>query len=217
MTNPAPEPDAPPFGPSADAPFEAPPAGSGAPGPNPEARIAELEALVEKLKNEKLLAVAEAENAGKRAEKRIADNAKYAVSNIARALLHVADNLGRALLAAPPGSRAANETLKNLATGVELTEKELETVLENQGVRRMNVINQPFDANLHNAIQEVENPAVPNGTIVQVFQDGYMIHERLLRPAMVVVSKGGPRRDAGAPGNASGPSGASPTGVNTTI
>ncbi|MSO72134.1 MAG: nucleotide exchange factor GrpE [Rhodospirillaceae bacterium] len=212
MTNPAPEPDAPPSGPAADAPFEAPAAGSDTPGPNPQARIAELEALVEILKNEKLLALAEAENAGKRADKRIADNAKYAVSNIARALLHVADNLGRALLAAPPDSRTANETLKNLATGVELTEKELETVLENQGVRRMNVINQLFDANLHNAIQEVENATVSNGTIVQVFQDGYMIHDRLLRPAMVVVSKGGPRREASAPGNAGGAS-----GVNTTI
>ena len=98
--------------------------------------------------------------------------------------------MGRALLAAPPDSRAANETLRNLATGVELTEKELGTVLENQGVRKINVLNQPFDANYHNAIQEVDNPTVPSGTVVQVFQDGYMIHDRLLRPAMVVVSKG---------------------------
>ena len=74
----------------------------------------------------------------------------------------------------------------------------------------MNVLNQPFDANFHNAIQEVENPGVPAGTVVQVFQDGYMIHERLLRPAMVVVSKGGPKRDAGtAPA-------ADSSGVNTT-
>jgi molecular chaperone GrpE len=177
---------------------------------NAEARIAELEALVERLKSEKLLALAEAENAGKRADKRIADNAKYAVSNIAKALLQVADNLGRALLAAPPEARSSNETLKNLATGVELTSKELETVLENQGVRRMNALNQPFDANFHNAIQEVENTSVPSGTVVQVFQEGYMIHDRLLRPAMVVVSRGGPKRETGAAANGA-------SGVNTTI
>ena len=162
------------------------------------ARIAELEALVETLKSEKLLALAEAENAGKRADRRISDNAKYAVSNIAKALLQVADNLSRALLAAPPETRAGHDGLKNLATGVELTERELLGVLENQGVRKMGALNQPFDANFHNAIQEVENKDVPAGTVVQVFQDGYMIHDRLLRPAMVVVSKGGPKREAGA-------------------
>ena len=164
--------------------------------PNPHQRIAELEAQIETLKSERLLALAEAENAAKRADKRISDNAKYAVANIAKALVQVADNLGRALLAAPAETRAGNDTLKNLATGVELTEKELMTVLENQGVRRVAVLNQAFDANFHNAIQEVENTAVPAGTVVQVFQDGYMMHDRLLRPAMVVVSKGGPKREA---------------------
>ena len=191
--------------------FEQPaPAQTAAQEFNADARIAELEAQIETLKTDKLLALAEAENAGKRADKRIADNAKYAVSNIAKALLQVADNLGRALLAAPAETRAGNDTLRNLATGVELTEKELGTVLENQGVRRINVLNQPFDANFHNAIQEVENTTVPSGTVVQVFQDGYMIHDRLLRPAMVVVSKGGPKRDAAAGGGAA-------SGVNTTI
>ncbi len=186
------------------------PAAAAAEAFNAAERIAALEAEIETLKKDKLLALAEAENAGKRADKRIADNAKYAVSNIAKALLQVADNLGRALMAAPPESRAANDALKNIAHGIELTEKELATVLENQGVRRINVLNQPFDANLHNAIQEVDNASVPSGTVVQVFQDAYMIHDRLLRPAMVVVSKGGPKRDASAPGAAA-------SGVNTTI
>ncbi|MGE4063937.1 MAG: nucleotide exchange factor GrpE [Rhodospirillaceae bacterium] len=163
---------------------------------NAQKRILELEAQIEELKKDKLLALAEAENAGKRADKRVADNAKYAVANIAKALLTVADNLSRALLAAPPESRAANEALKNLSLGVELTEKELHTILENQGVRRVQALNQPFDPNLHNAIQEVENTSVPAGTVVQVFQDGYMMHDRLLRPAMVVVSRGGPKREA---------------------
>ena len=107
--------------------------------PNPHERIAELEAQIEALKREKLLALAEAENAGKRADRRIADNSKYAVSNIAKALLQVADNLGRALLAAPAEARASHDALKNLATGVELTEKELISVLDNNGVRKINV------------------------------------------------------------------------------
>jgi len=205
MTNEASQQNSPP----GETPFEDPAAQENAQAFNAEARIAELEALIETLKSEKLLALAEAENAGKRADKRIADNAKYAVSNIAKALLQVADNLGRALLAAPPESRASNETHKNLATGVELTGKELEAVLENQGVRRLNALNQPFDANFHNAIQEVENTSVPSGTVVQVFQEGYMIHDRLLRPAMVVVSKGGPKREAAAAANGT-------SGVNTT-
>lgn len=163
--------------------------------PNPHQRIALLEAEVEALRKDKLLALAEAENAGKRADKRVSENAKYAVANIARALLQVADNLSRALLAAPPESRAANDALKNLSVGVELTERELHTILENQGVRRVSSIGQAFDPNLHNAIQEAEDPSVPSGTVVQVFQDGYMMHDRLLRPAMVVVSRGGPKRE----------------------
>jgi molecular chaperone GrpE len=178
--------------------------------PNPHARIAALEAELEAAKRDKLLALAEVENTSKRADRRVAENSKYAVANIAKSLLQVADNLGRALLAAPPEARTTSETLKNLATGVELTERELLTVLENQGVRKINALQQAFDANLHNAIQEVENRDVPAGTVVQVFQDGYMMHERLLRPAMVVVSKGGPKREAA-------PSTANDGSINTTV
>lgn len=166
------------------------------------ARLKELTALVDILKNERLSALAEAENANKRADKRISENAKYAVSNVCKALLQVADNLGRALMAASPEAREQNETLKNLAIGVELTEKELTTVLESNGVRRVESLDQAFDANLHNAVQEVENTAVPSGTVVQVLQEGYLIHDRLLRPAMVVVSRGGPKRESSPPGGA---------------
>lgn len=166
------------------------------------ARLLELTALVDILKNERLLALAEAENANKRADKRISENAKYAVSNVCKALLQVADNLGRALMAAPVEAREQNETLKNLAVGVELTEKELTTVLESQGVRRIDSLDQTFDANFHNAVQEVENTAVPSGTVVQVLQEGYRLHDRLLRPAMVVVSRGGPKRESPSPGTA---------------
>ena len=174
-------------------------------GENLNARIEELTALVEILKNERLLALADAENANKRADKRITDNAKYSVANICKSLLQVADNLGRALMAAPPEARERNETVKNLALGVELTEKELAAVLESQGVRRIDSLNQEFDANLHNAVQEVENTTVPPGSVVQVLQDGYLIYDRLLRPAMVVVSRGGPKRTSVPPGDAPPP------------
>ena len=172
--------------------------------------ISELEKQIEQLKSDRLLALAEAENAAKRADRRVAENAKFATSNICKTLLQVADNLGRALLAAPIDQRSSNETLKNLAIGVELTEKELSKVLEDQGVKKVNALNQPFDANLHNAVQEVENTTVPSGTVVQVMIDGYTMHERLLRPAMVLVSKGGPKREATKPDSAVSP------GINTT-
>jgi molecular chaperone GrpE len=177
-----------------------------------QTQIDELTKQLEQAKNDKLLALAEAENASKRADRRVADNAKFATSNICKTLLQVADNLGRALLAAPAEQRASNEPLKNLATGVELTEKELLKVLEDQGVKRINALNAPFDPNLHNAVQEIENPSVPAGTVLQVFVEGYTMHDRLLRPAMVVVSRGGPKRDAQQPQDS-----AAQSGVNTSV
>ncbi len=189
-------------------------------GPPPEAvaaavdaltaHISDLEKQIEQLKSDRLLALAEAENAAKRADRRVSENAKFATANICKTLLQVADNLGRALLAAPVDQRSSNDTLKNLAIGVELTEKELIKVLEDQGVKKVNALNQPFDANLHNAVQEVENTTVPSGTVVQVMIEGYTMHERLLRPAMVLVSRGGPKREAAKPEAAASP------GINTT-
>lgn len=166
--------------------------------PDAAERIIALAGEIEQLKKDKLLALADAENAAKRADRRIAENAKFATANICKALLQVADNLGRALLAAPADQRAANETVKNLALGVELTEKELMKVFEDQGVRKIAALGQAFDPNLHNAVQEVENTTVPAGTVVQVLVEGYTMHDRLLRPAMVIVSKGGPKREAAA-------------------
>jgi molecular chaperone GrpE len=171
-------------------------------------QIAALMAEIDQLKKDRLIALADAENAAKRADRRISENAKFATANICKTLLQVADNLGRALMAAPVDQRATNEPLKNLAVGVELTEKELMKVLEDQGVRKIAALNAPFDANLHNAVQEVENTAVPSGTVVQVLIDGYVMHERLLRPTMVIVAKGGPKREAAKAEGA--------VGVNTT-
>tara|TARA_B110000438_G_scaffold303595_1_gene365869 strand:- start:2823 stop:3524 length:702 start_codon:yes stop_codon:yes gene_type:complete len=180
--------------------------------PTPEQRIVELEAALAHASKERLLALAEADNAGKRADKRITDNAKYATSNICKSILPVADNLERALLAVPENLRADNDLVKNLAVGVEMTAKELTTVLEAQRVTKFVSLDQPFDPNHHQAMQEVENPDIPTGTIVQVVQEGYMMADRLLRPAMVVVSKGGPKREAPA-----APASDDNAGVNTEV
>ncbi|MFL2770720.1 MAG: nucleotide exchange factor GrpE [Rhodospirillaceae bacterium] len=163
--------------------------------PSPDQRIIELEAALAHSAKERLLALAEAENAGKRADKRISDNAKYGTSNICKSILQVADNLERALLAAPVELRSQNDVVKNLAVGVEMTAKELTTVLEGQRVTKFVSLDQPFDPNRHQAMQELENQDLPAGTVVQVVQEGYMMADRLLRPAMVVISKGGPKRE----------------------
>jgi molecular chaperone GrpE len=211
MTDPASQQD-----PATDSPFEADPYAQPS-GENAavaidalQTHIDELNKQIEQLKNDRLLALAEAENAVKRADRRISENAKFATSNICKTLLQVADNLGRALMAAPADQRSSNDTLKNLAIGVELTEKELVKVLDDQGVRKVPALNQPFDANFHNAVQEVENTALAAATVVQVLIEGYTMHERLLRPAMVIVSKGGPKREVAKPEAAAAP------GVNTT-
>ncbi|MCF8483385.1 MAG: nucleotide exchange factor GrpE [Rhodospirillum sp.] len=171
-----------------------------------EARIAALEAENRKLKEDYLRALAEAQNAKRMADKRIEDNSRYAVSNFARAIVGVADNLTRALMAAPMEAGETNDIVKNLVVGVEMTAKELETALGQYQVRKVEAQDTAFDPNFHQAVQEVENTAVPMGTVVQVLQDGYVIHDRLLRPAMVIVSRGGPKREV-KPAVESGPEG----------
>ena len=160
-------------------------------------RAAELEAEVARLKDQALRAMAEAENTRRRAQREIEDNAKYAVSSIARDILPVADNLRRALDGISAEARQADEKLDKFAEGVELTERDFLSVLERHHIKRVDPIGQPFDHNLHQAVMQVEAPDKPAGTVVQVLQSGYTIHGRLLRPAMVAVAKG----------NAAGPAG----------
>jgi molecular chaperone GrpE len=158
-------------------------------------RIAELEAEVARLKDQVLRSMAEAENTRRRAQREIEDNNKYAVSNFARDILPVADNLRRALDGIPAEVRATDEKLAKFAEGVELTERELLSMLERHQVKRVDPLGQPFDHNLHQAVMQVETADKPAGTVVQVLQSGYTIHGRLLRPAMVAVAKaaaGGP-------------------------
>lgn len=152
-------------------------------------RIAELEAEIKTLTDQALRALAEAENTRRRAQREIEENNKYALTNFAREMLPVADNLRRALEAIPANARAADKALDSFAQGVELTERELAAVLERFGIKRVEPAGQPFDHNLHQAVMQMESVDQPAGTVVQVLQSGYTLHGRLLRPAMVAVAK----------------------------
>jgi molecular chaperone GrpE len=152
------------------------------------------------LKDRLLRTLAEMENLRKRTEREVADSRVYAVTAFARDVLGVADNMRRALDAISPELRATAETgVKALIEGVELTERELQKALEKNGVRQFTPRGEKFDPNVHQAMFEVPDPAVPAGSVVEVVQPGYMIGERVLRPALVGVSKGGPKT---APGRA---------------
>lgn len=142
--------------------------------------------------NDKLLrALAETENTRRRAERDRQDTAKFSVASFARDLLTVADNLRRALNAIPADQREKSEHLKAIFTGVEATERELLRIFEMNGIRKIEPLYQKFDPNLHEVLFEAEAQDKPSGTIIQVVDPGYTIHERLLRPARVGVSKGG--------------------------
>jgi len=148
----------------------------------------------EDLKNRLLLLAADMENLRRRTEREKQDSAKYAISNFARDVLTVGDSLNRALQAIPADAReSADETLKSLLEGVEMTEREMINVLSRHGVKIDEPKGAKFDPNLHQAIFEVEDAEVPAGTVTEVVQSGYVIGERVLRPAMVGVSKGGPK------------------------
>lgn len=146
-----------------------------------------LKVAVQNLKNDYLRALAEAENTKKRCAQEIEKNTKYAIASFAKNLLSVADNLHRAI-----ESAGANpESCKDLLKGVELTENELTKVFAKHGINKMDIMGKTFDPNFHQVIQEVEDKEKPNGTIIAELQTGYMINDRILREAMVVVTKGG--------------------------
>lgn len=153
-----------------------------------------LEAQVAEFKDKFLRAAAEMENTRRRAERDVADARTYSIAGFARDMLNVADNLGRALDAIDPQTRdAAEGTLKGLLDGVELTGRELLKTLEKHGVRLVDPSGQKFDPNFHQAMFEVPDDKVPAGTVVQLIQPGYAIGDRVLRPALVGVAKGGPK------------------------
>jgi molecular chaperone GrpE len=144
-----------------------------------------------------LRTLAEMENLRKRTAREVSDARTYGISGFARDVLDIADNLQRALDAVPEEARAAADPgLKALIEGVELTERSLHNALEKNGVRKFDPAGEKFDPNVHQAMYEVPDPSVPPGTIAQVVQAGYMIGERVLRPALVGVAKGGAKTAA---------------------
>ena len=158
----------------------------------------------EELKDRALRAAAEMENLRRRTARELQDARAYAMANFARDMLSVSDNLRRALDAIPEEAKAAGDAgFTALIEGVELTERSMLGALERHGVKKLTPEGEKFDPNFHQAMFEVPNPDIPANTVVQVVQPGYSIGERVLRPAMVGVSKGGPARTADA-----GPAGA---------
>lgn len=172
--------------------------------------IAALQAESAEFKDKWLRAHAEMENIRKRAEKEKEDIAKYAISRLARDIVGVGDNFQRAIEAIPAGAADQDPALKSFIEGVTMIERELLNALERHGIKRMQPMNEPFNPHLHQAVMEITRGDIAAGTVVQVFQPGYTLEERVLRPAMVGVAKGGPRPPAvpenGAPGSDS-PSG----------
>lgn len=170
--------------------------------PAPEAAnendpIATLEAQVVDLRDRFLRAVAEGENIRKRAERDVADARAYGITSFARDVLGVADNLARTIEHVSAEARAsADPSLKALLDGVELTERDLQMILQKNGLKPINPMGQKFDPHFHQAMFEVADSGRPQGTVVQVIQPGYAIGERVLRPAMVGVARGGSKASA---------------------
>ncbi len=156
------------------------------------ARIAELERQVVEFRDKLLRAVAEGENIRKRNERQLEDTRKYAVANFAKDLLNVSDNLRRAIEAVPETEGAENELVQNLCSGVEAVERDLLAAFEKHGIVKITPLNDRFDPNFHQAMFEVPDSGQPAGTVVQMLQPGYLLQDRLLRPAMVGVAKGSP-------------------------
>ena len=184
--------------PAPEASAEAAPAQAAAEDP-----VAALVKEAAELKDRHLRTLAEMENLRRRTEREVADARTYGIANFARDILAVADNMDRALQALDAEIREKAEPgVKALLDGVELTERELIKVMEKHGIAKLEPQGQKFDPNLHQAMFELPDPSVPAGTVVQVVQPGYTIGERVLRPALVGVSKGGPKAQAAeAPAN----------------
>jgi molecular chaperone GrpE len=168
--------------------------------PAPEQELDPMQVLmseIAELKDQRLRMAAEMENLRRRTAREIKDAKSYAISGFARDMLQVSDNLQRALAAVPEQAESASDNgLKTLVEGVELTERAMLSTLERHGVRKLEPMGQKFDPNFHQAMYEVPNTDVPNNTVLDVVQPGYVIGDRMLRPAMVGVSKGGPKEAA---------------------
>lgn len=156
-----------------------------------DALKADYEVRLQEMKDQLLRAVAEAENVRRRAARDVEETGKYAVSGFARDMITVAENLFLALDSVPEEARKEEGLLKSFADGVDMTLRELLNLFEKHGIQRINPIGEKFDHNRHQAVSQVEDPEKEPNTILHVMQAGYVLGDRLLRPAMVVVSKQG--------------------------
>ncbi len=163
--------------------------------------VAALEAEKNELREKLLRTLADMENLRRRTEKEVNDARSYGITGFARDMLGVADNLRRAMDSLPKDAAETSDgPIKTLLDGIELTERDLLKILERHGVKKIDPAGQKFDPNLHQAMFEVPDPVAPKGTVLQVVQTGYVIGDRVLRPALVGVSAGGPRAAEGSSG-----------------
>ena len=153
------------------------------------AELAKAKAETAQLKDQLLRALAEAENTRRRSQREREDSARYAAAALAKDIVPVADNLARALAAVPAEALGKDEALKNLVDGIAATERQFLAALERHNIKRIDPLGEKFDAHLHQAMFELPGTGQPAGTVVQVLQPGYVLHDRLLRPALVGVSK----------------------------
>jgi molecular chaperone GrpE len=153
--------------------------------------LSALMAERDQLKDQLLRALADTENMRRRSEREAANVRKYGHTPFARDLVGAIDNLARVIDSAPDDLGQADETMKSLITGIQLSWTELQSVIEKHGIKRVEPLNEKFDYNLHQAMFEVPTNDQPSGVVLEVVQHGYVLHDRLLRPAMVGVSKAG--------------------------
>ena len=164
-----------------------------APGTHHDDLIASLRRELSDLKDKNLRLLADMENLRRRTEEEKSSSARYAITRFATDIVSVGDNFQRAMSAVPAGAADKDPALKSLLEGVEMTEREYLNVLERHGVKRIVSKGEIFSPHYHQPMMQVPNPDVPAGTILQVFQDGYTIGDRLLRAAVVTVAEGGPK------------------------
>jgi molecular chaperone GrpE len=157
-----------------------------------EPDVESLQAEVADLSDKLLRALAETENIRRRAERDKGDASKYAITNFAREMLSVSDTLQRALGSVDAAVRKEHAVIEQLMVGLEMNEREIKTSFERFGIKDIEAMGEKFDHNLHEAMFEIDDPSKPVGTVVQVMETGYVLKDRLLRPAKVGVSKGGP-------------------------
>ena len=166
-------------------------ANAAAPADEPQDPLLAMTAERDELKDQLLRALADTENMRRRSEREAVNVRKYGHTPFARDLVGAIDNLARAVESAPDDLETLDETTKSLITGIQLSWTELQSVIEKHGIKRIEPRGEKFDYNLHQAMFEVPTLDQPSGIVLEVVQHGYVLHDRLLRPAMVGVSKAG--------------------------